>query len=98
MRSCHDFDITVIKREQNWDFYECIRLINYVRRNSSNFKCFYCHFCAKDSSDLSKHFVETRHDSCIPDKSMWDNSLYLFPTYDSDPLLMHPDLMDELTI
>ena len=94
MRKFHKFDLNALKKDNEWDFYDCVRLINYIRRKTSYLTCFNCDYKAESFSDLEKHFTQSMHDSDIPEKSLWNDSIYLFPTYESDPLLMHPDLME----
>jgi hypothetical protein len=94
MEEEHKFRLTTLKQENGWDFYDCVRLINYIRRSTSYLKCFYCHFQASSLSELDIHFSESLHTSSIPESSQWNDMIYLFPTYESDPLIMHPDLME----
>lgn len=94
MKEHHGFHFTSLKEENGWDFYDCVRLINYIRRSTSFLKCFNCQYQAKNFSELKQHFSDSSHDGSSPDKSLWNDAIYLFPTYESDPLLMHPDLME----
>jgi len=92
MKEKHHFDIKAIKNEKCWDFYDCVCLINYIRRSTSFLECFYCHHQASSLPELEKHFAESLHTCSLPDISKWNDPIYLFPTYESDPLIMHPDL------
>lgn len=66
-----------------------IRLINYIRFQTSLNTCYLCGDVVDDLSSLSHHLHEKGCNSKeIPDDaSFWTDPKYLLPTYDNDPLL-----------
>lgn len=71
------------------DFYQIIRLINYIRHQSSLGTCFSCGKVMDSETDLEEHL---KHGDCIAkfvpmDASFWIDPRYLIPTYENDPLL-----------
>ena len=93
----HGFDFKTIKDSHKLDFYSCIRLINFIRRQTSLCTCYVCGENAINLEQLSEHMRQKGHFATIPGKehSIWTDSIYLLPTYENDPLLMHPCLMEE---
>ena len=95
MKEEHGFDLESIKVSRNLDYYGMVRLINFVRRQTSFCVCFGCGFEAQDLDSLVKHYKVTDHIFKIPhkDSRLWEDPNYLFPTYENDPLLMHECLI-----
>ncbi|KAI8877085.1 hypothetical protein K501DRAFT_230806 [Backusella circina FSU 941] len=85
----HDFDVATIKKEKDLDFYGVIRLINYIRFQTSLNTCYQCGDTVDDLSSLSKHLQDHGCNKReIPhDAPFWTDPKYLLPTYDNDPLL-----------
>ena len=69
------------------DFYDCIRLINYIRWRTINVQCFYCDRQCADSRDLQDHL--TFHEPFVlPDETNWKNKpQFLFPSMEDDSFL-----------
>ena len=78
----HCFDIELLSC---LEYYEYIRLINYIRDNTSHSRCFNCAFVG----DLNSHFKNTDHAQFIPDKehSIWTDEKWLVPFDRNDALL-----------
>ncbi|CAM1154482.1 ZNF277 (predicted) [Pycnogonum litorale] len=83
----HKFDLMQIKEKMNLDFYLKVKLINYIRRQVHQRRCINCDEKFDDTSSLMIHMTVTAHINQLPDKSIWDQSQYLFPTYENDNLL-----------
>lgn len=94
MRFHHGFDLKEIKKNLSLDFYGVIRLINCVRYWSSKPACYICKEAFENSDELTSHFEESGHarSSCVPmqdgEADIWTDAMYLFPTFEDDPLLM----------
>ncbi|ORX82882.1 hypothetical protein BCR32DRAFT_202345 [Anaeromyces robustus] len=90
MKNKHHFDFYDIQKKNGLDFYQCIMLINYIRRQTSLFKCFSCHEDFDSIEELGNHLKEKNHYTAIPPKdaeNSWNDVKYMLPTYDDDPLL-----------
>ncbi|KAG4083180.1 hypothetical protein H8356DRAFT_1284020 [Neocallimastix lanati (nom. inval.)] len=90
MKKEHNFDFYEIQKSYGLDFYQCIMLINYIRRQTSLLKCFSCLETFENMDDLSSHLKEKNHYTSIPSKdteNSWNDVKYMLPTYDDDPLL-----------
>lgn len=85
MRKQHNFDINVIRKLANNDFYNCVRFINYARYSKSRKHCF---ICGKEvDSDYEKHIEG--HDIKYPKdfSNIVTEDQLLIPFIDGDPLL-----------
>ncbi|ORX47335.1 hypothetical protein BCR36DRAFT_295458, partial [Piromyces finnis] len=90
MKNEHHFDFYEIQKKNGLDFYQCIMLINYIRRQTSLLKCFSCGKGFEDISELGQHLEDQKHYTVIPSKDQengWNDVKYMLPTYDDDPLL-----------
>ncbi|XP_044261374.1 zinc finger protein 277 [Tribolium madens] len=84
MEADHDFDFVDLTK--NFDFYQKVKFVNYVRRQMHNNKCFYCDLSCKSSENLQEHLFEEQHCK-IPDLKVFDQPEFYFPTYENDALL-----------
>ncbi|RWW24444.1 hypothetical protein BHE74_00002623 [Ensete ventricosum] len=85
-RSEHSFDFHHIVRELGLDFYGSFKLINYVRSQVAENKCWCCGLALQCSRDLQNHL----HPACNFEKDgkfFWEDDLYLKPYMVDDPLL-----------
>jgi hypothetical protein len=84
MKSVHQFNLLDIP-----DFYNRIRLINFIRNKYSTCTCFVCETNFQNSEELKQHYAEASHPLCVDStSSCWTDPCFLFPYYDNDPLLM----------
>ncbi|CEP14921.1 hypothetical protein [Parasitella parasitica] len=89
MKTVHHFDLTELGKSKDLDFYQIIRLINYIRHQSSLSTCFSCGKVMNSETELEEHLKQA---DCISkfvpmDASFWIDPRYLIPTYENDPLL-----------
>ncbi|KAG6511126.1 hypothetical protein ZIOFF_029181 [Zingiber officinale] len=85
-RCKHFFDFHSIVREWSLDFYGSFKLINYVRSQVSENKCWCCGLEFQCSRDLQNHL----HPAPSFDKDgkfLWEDDHYLKPFMGDDPLL-----------
>ncbi|KAK6177340.1 hypothetical protein SNE40_015459 [Patella caerulea] len=87
MQELHDFDLHELKLKMNLNFYQKVKLINYIRRQVYQCLCYGCHEELEDKQMLLDHMHTTGHTSKIPPVSVWDQPQYYFPTYENDNLL-----------
>lgn len=69
MEADHEFDFAEITK--NFDFYQKVKLVNYIRRQMHNNKCFYCDLSCKNIKNLQEHLFEEQHYK-IPDLKVFD--------------------------
>ena len=100
MKVIHDFDFVKIKEEMKLSFYQQVKLVNYIRRQIHLGACIFCdeniekakHSDETYKENLLAHMKTESHMKLPEDKSEWDQSQYLFPTYENDTLLSYlPD-------
>ena len=102
MKSIHKFDFVEIKESMKLSFYQQVKLVNYIRRQVHLNACIHCDEkiesieMKSDSEEYKKglleHMTKESHMKLPDDKSEWDQSQYLFPTYENDLLLSYlPD-------
>ncbi|XP_054582216.1 zinc finger protein 277 isoform X3 [Eptesicus fuscus] len=87
MEEAHGFDLLKTKAELGLNFYEQVKLVNFIRRQVHQGRCYGC--CARFPSraDLGAHLAEANHAALLPDRRTWDQPEYYFPTYENDGLL-----------
>ena len=80
----HSFDLNHL--QECYSFYQQIKVINYVRRQVHEKKCIYCDQGCESDEELKRHMEASEH-FLLPDKSIWDQAQFYFPTYENDALL-----------
>ena len=81
----HHFELGTKK----YNFYEKVKLINFVRRQMHLVKCISCDEQFDKLVDLQQHMTMEKHDEC--DRKLWDKPEYFFPTFEDDALLYQID-------
>ncbi|ESO90445.1 hypothetical protein LOTGIDRAFT_123167, partial [Lottia gigantea] len=87
MQELHDFDLHEIKLKLKLNFYQKVKLVNYIRRQVYQGICYGCQEEFQDKKELLDHMHSTDHISRIPAPTVWDQPQYYFPTYENDNLL-----------
>ncbi|XP_047416780.1 zinc finger protein 277 isoform X1 [Sciurus carolinensis] len=87
MEDAHEFNLLKIKSELGLNFYQQVKLVNFIRRQVHQCRCYGCHVKFKSKSDLRTHMEEAKHTSLLPERKTWDQLEYYFPTYENDTLL-----------
>ncbi|KAM9216773.1 zinc finger protein 277 isoform 1-T1 [Dugong dugon] len=87
MEDAHEFDLLKIKSDLGLNFYQQVKLVNFIRREVHQCRCYGCHVKFKSKADLRTHMEETKHISLLPERQTWDQLQYYFPTYENDTLL-----------
>lgn len=84
MKKNHNFDFygTTVAL----DFYQKIKLVNYIRKQIHNKQCIVCDLKCGHVEELLLHMEEEKHFS-LPDLELFDQALYYFPTYENDAFL-----------
>uniref|UniRef100_A0A8D3CVW9 Zinc finger protein 277 n=1 Tax=Scophthalmus maximus TaxID=52904 RepID=A0A8D3CVW9_SCOMX len=96
MKDIHDFDLHKLRTELNLRFYQQVKLVNFIRRQIHQSRCYGCHQRFESRADVLRHIVAEGHVMQLPDVSTWDQPQYYFPTYENDALLCTlPDSDDE---
>uniref|UniRef100_A0A670YZU9 Zinc finger protein 277 n=1 Tax=Pseudonaja textilis TaxID=8673 RepID=A0A670YZU9_PSETE len=98
MEEAHGFNLLKIKSEYNLNFYQQVKLMNFIRRQVHQCQCFNCEKKFQLKEELIRHLEDNKHIAVLPDRSVWDQPQYYFPTYENDTLLCAlSDSEDELT-
>lgn len=91
----HSFDMISFCKNQGFDIYQRIKLVNYIRRCSFRGVCISCGSEFSTNEELSKHYSNSK-DECCPiflakKQTLWDDQQYLIPTYEDDPIFQALD-------
>ncbi|XP_072519560.1 zinc finger protein 277 [Salminus brasiliensis] len=87
MQKDHEFDLHKLKTDLNLKFYQQVKLVNYIRRELHQCRCYGCQKKFKAREEVVKHIMEAGHVMQLPEVSHWDQPQYYFPTYENDALL-----------
>ncbi|XP_075980581.1 zinc finger protein 277 [Anticarsia gemmatalis] len=91
MRLQHEFSF--FKATESMDFYQKVKIVNYIRRQVHLKQCLSCETKFDDSKNLEKHIKDMKH--FVLRKEMWDQPEYYFPTYEDDLFLCFIEDEDE---
>uniref|UniRef100_A0A1A9X2H0 C2H2-type domain-containing protein n=1 Tax=Glossina brevipalpis TaxID=37001 RepID=A0A1A9X2H0_9MUSC len=94
---CKDFTIfkqhVLAKHSLDFDdclkglnFYQRIKMVNYVRRQTCLHRCVTCNRRFEDNNELLQHLGKETHYG-VGGQKQWDKPEYFFPTYEDDGLL-----------
>ncbi|XP_048356836.1 zinc finger protein 277 [Sphaerodactylus townsendi] len=99
MEEVHGFDLLKIKSDYGLNFYQQVKLVNFVRREVHQCRCYSCQNKFQSKTELTGHMEETEHITLLPPRLIWDQPQYYFPTYENDTLLFTlSDSDDELLV
>ncbi|TRY54858.1 hypothetical protein DNTS_001812 [Danionella cerebrum] len=87
MQEIHEFDLHKLKTDLNLKFYQQVKLVNYIRRQLHQRRCYCCQEKLENKQELLQHLLSTGHAMQLPELSHWDQPQYYFPTYENDALL-----------
>jgi len=86
MKQVHGFDFHHLRSELKLNFYQQVKLVNYIRRQVHLNTCMGCHQVFDSKEELLEHMTWGNH--MEPSSSTdWDQPQYYFPTYENDNLL-----------
>ncbi|XP_013802710.2 zinc finger protein 277 isoform X2 [Apteryx mantelli] len=97
MQNSHGFDFLKIKSEHGLNFYQQVKLVNFIRREIHHCRCYKCQEKFQSKTELISHMEETKHVAFLPARSTWDQPQYYFPTYENDTLLCTLSDSEDLT-
>ncbi|KAJ8249787.1 hypothetical protein COCON_G00230030 [Conger conger] len=87
MQESHGFDLQKLKAELDLRFYQQVKLVNYIRREVHQCRCYGCQEKFDSKGEAVGHLTEALHVMKVPERSSWDQPQYYFPTYENDALL-----------
>ncbi|KAM5172282.1 LOW QUALITY PROTEIN: zinc finger protein 277 [Mantella aurantiaca] len=87
MKDNHHFDLQKIKVDLGLKFYQQVKLVNFIRRQIHQCRCHGCRETFQSKIELISHMEKYSHISVLPERSVWDQPQYYFPTYENDSLL-----------
>jgi len=86
MNIVHGFDFLKLKSELKLNFYQQVKMINYIRRSVHLNTCIGCADMFDSKEKLVEHMTWSNHHQ--PGSAAdWDQPQYYFPTYENDNLL-----------
>ncbi|XP_072257621.1 zinc finger protein 277 isoform X2 [Pyxicephalus adspersus] len=98
MKDNHYFDLHKIKVDLGLKFYQQVKLVNFIRRQIHQCRCHGCQEKFQTKMELITHMEKYSHVNVLPERSVWDQPQYYFPTYENDSLLCTlSDSEDEIT-
>lgn len=79
----HSFDLLGIIEKENLDIYERVKVINYIRKENHNAKCFVCGKADLGSlQKLRQHYAESNHLlKGLPEKPIWCTEEFVVYSY-----------------
>ncbi|ODN02689.1 putative zinc finger protein [Orchesella cincta] len=92
MKTEHHFDFLQIT--VSLDFYEKVKLVNYIRRTVYQMSCLSCDERFQERELLLKHVSEHNINGSaelMPTVEKWNQAEYFFPTYENDDFLTFLD-------
>ncbi|XP_069759918.1 zinc finger protein 277 isoform X2 [Narcine bancroftii] len=72
MKTAHCFDLLKLKSEMGLNFYQQVKLINFIRREIYQRRCFRCGETFNSKAEIVNHMTETDHIMSLLDRSAWD--------------------------
>ncbi|XP_041852240.1 zinc finger protein 277 [Melanotaenia boesemani] len=87
MKESHGFDLHKLKTDMNLRFYQQVKLVNFIRRQIHQSRCYSCQEKFDSRDEVLHHIVSKDHIMTLPEMSVWDQPQYYFPTYENDALL-----------
>ncbi|KAM5551558.1 putative protein arginine N-methyltransferase 3 [Rosa sericea] len=81
----HHFDFPAIRKALGLSFYSSFKLINYLRSQVAENRCWSCGLSCQSNKDLQNHLHETVNLEDI--KPMWNSDEYLKPFLQDDSVL-----------
>uniref|UniRef100_A0A0M3ICB1 C2H2-type domain-containing protein n=1 Tax=Ascaris lumbricoides TaxID=6252 RepID=A0A0M3ICB1_ASCLU len=89
IKKMHNFDIIEIIEKENLNIYERMKMLNFIRKQTSKAICFVCGKNDLGSlQELQKHLTENGHiNKGLPSKDVWDTEENLVPAFENDHLL-----------
>lgn len=87
MKVSHGFDLHKLKTDLNLKFYQQVKLVNFIRRQIHQSRCYGCQKKFDSRADMMDHIISEGHVMKLPEVSTWDQPQYYFPTYENDGLL-----------
>jgi len=87
MNVVHEFNYEKVKSELSLNFYQQVKLINYIRRQIHLVQCIFCNEKFDDSEIMFNHMKAENHLKPPEERDEWNSSQFYFPTYENDNFL-----------
>ncbi|CAL8322870.1 unnamed protein product [Gadus morhua 'NCC'] len=87
MEDAHGFHLRQLKTRLGLRFYQQVKLVNYIRRELHQCRCYGCQEKFGSKEEVLQHIMAADHVMQLPALSVWDQPQYFFPTYENDGLL-----------
>ncbi|XP_063223627.1 zinc finger protein 277 [Bacillus rossius redtenbacheri] len=86
MITVHSFNFVENCKKNHLNFYDQVKLVNFIRRQVHQQKCVLCSEWFADKQSLFAHMKGSGH-IAVPDKQLWNQPEFYFPTYENDSFL-----------
>ena len=87
MNVVHGFNYAHLKKSLNLNFYQQIKLINFIRRQMHLLQCMNCDETFDNFEVLFHHMKSESHLKPPEEREEWDTPQFYFPTYENDNFL-----------
>jgi len=87
MAEFHSFDFLGLCTKWKLAFYDCVRLVNYIRSRVAGNQCPLCSLSFPTAYQLAQHLEKEKHYSVDRAASFWTDDDYLRPVLENDNLL-----------
>ncbi|CAB1444412.1 unnamed protein product, partial [Pleuronectes platessa] len=67
MKDSHDFDLHKLRTELNLRFYQQVKLVNFIRRQIHQSRCYGCEGKFLSRADVLRHIAAAGHVMKLPD-------------------------------
>ncbi|KAE8615853.1 hypothetical protein XENTR_v10008639 [Xenopus tropicalis] len=72
MKDSHQFDLLKIKLNLGLNFYQQVKLVNFIRRQMHQCRCHGCQGKFQSMAELTVHLEKEGHFGTLPERSLWD--------------------------
>ncbi|KAJ6230731.1 zinc finger protein [Anaeramoeba flamelloides] len=88
MNEIHNFELNSFRKNQNLNFYQTVKIINYIRLKIREHNCPVCDKNFKDNNKLLNHLHLKNHVYVKIDKNqLWNDEQFLIPILENDLIL-----------
>nr|XP_057931637.1 zinc finger protein 277 isoform X2 [Doryrhamphus excisus] len=72
MKEVHSFDLHQLRTQLNLKFYQQVKLVNFIRRQIHQNRCYACQDKFRSRGEVLRHIVDNGHVMTLPPVSVWN--------------------------
>lgn len=91
LSQAHGFDLARLILQETLDFYDVIKVINWMRLCWCHVQCAFCSQSFEDPILLTAHLNAHIAANALPSRHLWDCDAHMTPVYPNDPLIIAAD-------